>query len=136
MYLQNDGFSGYDNSGNQIRRRGLFLILIQPKNSETKTLKAIVRTVALRQFGHFMMGSAKIGNTWYIISGSYGNDGLPLTVPDTIYNQFGLDLPSDLYNAWNNGAGWNSAGSEAPSMRQWALENLSALIPQKRKVKL
>ena len=27
-------------------------------------------------------------------------------------------------HAWNSGGGWNSAGSEAPAMREWAKQNL------------
>jgi hypothetical protein len=36
-------------------------------------------------------------------------------------------ITPELYDAWNNGRGWNSAGSEAPMMRRWALENLANL---------
>ncbi len=83
-------------------------------------LRAIVRYVRMRQLGHFMMGSARIGSQRITLSGSYGSDGLPVSVPDEVY-QMGAELPGELYNAWNNGGGWNGAGSEAPAMRQWAL---------------
>jgi hypothetical protein len=29
-------------------------------------------------------------------------------------------LPDELYRAWANGDGWNSAGSEAEAMIEWA----------------
>lgn len=85
-------------------------------------LRAIVRYVRMRQCGQFMMGSARVGKHNLILSGSYGGDGLPKSVPDEVY-EAGVELPQELYDAWNNGGGWNSAGSEAPAMRAWALAN-------------
>jgi hypothetical protein len=90
-------------------------------NSITYPIRAIVRYTRLRQFGHFMMGFARVNGHRLTLSGSYGSDGLPMSVPDVVYN-LGTELPQDLYDAWNKGGGWNSAGSEAPSMRQWALK--------------
>lgn len=89
-------------------------------------IRAIVRHVAMTQCGHFMMGNARVHGHRLTLSGSYGSDGLPDTVPPEVYER-GLELPKDLYDAWNNGGGWNSVGSEAPLMRKWALENLKAL---------
>jgi hypothetical protein len=80
-----------------------------------------------------MMGSAKLGDYQTTLSGSYGSDGLPETVPDDVYCRFGLELPDELYDAWNNGGGHNSAGSEAVAMRKWALENLKELKATPRK---
>lgn len=90
-------------------------------------LRAIVRYVRMRQVGHWMMGSARIGSHRITLSGSYGSDGLPTTVPDSVY-KLGVPLPQELYDAWSNGGGWNCAGSEAEAMRKWAL---SALVPPK-----
>ena len=131
MYIKSDGFSGYDHSGNQIRTRGDFLLLIQPHDG-SGPLKAIVRKVALSQCGHWMMGSAKIGKKWYAVSGTYGSDGLPLTLPNDVYAKYGLLLPAPLYDAWNNGGGWNGVGSEAPLLREWALSNIVALSPSRK----
>jgi hypothetical protein len=89
----------------------------------TYPMRGIVRYVRMRQLGHFMMGSARVGKTRLTLSGSYGSDGLPTTVPDEVY-EMGVALPQTLYDAWNNGGGWNTAGSEADAMRQWAKENL------------
>ncbi|HEX5426534.1 MAG TPA: hypothetical protein VFW94_23505 [Candidatus Acidoferrales bacterium] len=116
-------YSGYNRHGEQ-SAAGRFLILMQP-NFDTKLtgkqpLRAVVRYVRLRQLGHFMMGSARIGKHRLSLSGSYGGDGLPVSVPDEVY-QSGVELPQELYDAWNNGGGWNGAGSEAPAMRAWAL---------------
>jgi hypothetical protein len=86
-------------------------------------LRGIVRYVRMRQFGQFMMGSAKVGKTRLVLSGSYGSDGLPKSVPDEVY-EMGLPLPQELYEAWNKGGGWNSAGREGEAMRRWAKANL------------
>ncbi len=108
----------------QCAGRARFLILVQDKSQPLgpNNMRAIVRKVALRQCGHWMMGCARIGGKTITISGSYGSDGLPVTVDTEIYNR-GIDLPQDLYNAWSKGGGHNSAGSEAVAMRKWAQEN-------------
>jgi hypothetical protein len=85
-------------------------------------LRAIVRYVRMKQFGHFMMGSAVVGKHRLILSGSYGSDGLPYTVKDDEVYEAGVELPQELFDKWNNGGGWNGAGSEAPAMRAWALD--------------
>ena len=82
-------------------------------------MRAVVRIVALRQLGHWMMGRVNIGGTWHSVSGSYGGDGLPMTVPDDVFLR-GVPVPSDLYDAWAKGDGWNAAGNEASAMRAWA----------------
>jgi hypothetical protein len=112
--------TGYDGT-EQVARRARFLILVQPESNGPLKLRAFVRKVALRQCGHFMMGRARIFGRTYVISGAYGSDGLPLTVPDEVYNH-AVPVPAELQEAWNQGGGWNSAGSEAPAIRAWALE--------------
>jgi hypothetical protein len=89
-------------------------------------LRAVVRHVAMKQVGHFMMGYARIKGVTVTLSGSYGGDGLPTSVSDKVYES-GVELPQYLYDAWAKGNGWNNAGDEAPLMREWALENLKAL---------
>ena len=93
--------------------------------SNSYPLRAIVRYVRLRQFGAWMMGSARIGSESVTLSGSYGSNGLPATVSDTVYES-GVKLPEELYQAWARGNGWNSAGSEANAMRKWALDTFPA----------
>lgn len=111
--------SGYDRHGQQ-HASGRFLLLMQPdKDEKGKPLRALVRFVALSQLGHFMMGFARIKGQRFSVSGAYGSDGLPMTVPTEIY-ELGTELPQDLYDAWNKGGGWNSAGSEAEAMIKWA----------------
>lgn len=93
-----------------------------------KEIRAIVRRVALHQCGHFMMGSARAFGHRIPISGTYGSDGLPRTVPDAVFEK-AIPIPTELHERWNNGGGWNGAGSEAPSMVEWALANLDKLEP-------
>ena len=119
MYLTNQGGSYYRGT-EQHSRRAPFLILMNTKDA-TKPIRAIVRKVALHQCGHWMMGSARIKGHRIPISGAYGADGLPRQVSDEVFAQ-GVELPQWLYDEWNTGGGWNSSGSEAASMRQWATE--------------
>jgi len=68
-----------------------------------------------------MMGTARVGGRSITLSGSYGGDGLPCNVPWDVYLR-GEPIPQELQQAFWTGGGHNSAGSEAPAMRKWALE--------------
>lgn len=132
MYITSK-YSGYNRHGEQTAA-GKFLILMQPKAPEgmraadavhyetSAPIRAIVRYVRMRQFGNFMMGTARIGKHRVTLSGSYGSDGLPCTVPQEAY-EMGVEVPAHLIEMWNKGGGWNSAGNEATEMRKWALES-------------
>lgn len=131
MYIE-PTIGGYDSSGEQVTRRARFLILVQREgDSGGGEIRALVRSVALRQCGHWMMGRARAFGHSITISGAYGGDGLPRDVPDAVF-QRATPLPADLRDAWNKGGGWNGAGSEAPAMRQWALDNIETLAPKRR----
>lgn len=116
----------YYRGSEQCATRAPFLLLLQlDKGSGSITCcaenaYAVVRKVALRQCGHWMMGRANLGGKWVTVSGAYGNDGLMMTV-ETLPKD-AVRLPLDLYEKWNKGGGHNSAGSEASAMRAWALE--------------
>lgn len=97
-----------------------------PLLSSSYPIRALVRHVSMSQFGHFMMGHARVHGHTLTLSGSYGSDGLPDTVPTKVY-EYGTQLPDELYKAWSNSGGWNGAGSEASAMREWALTNLKLL---------
>lgn len=146
MFIENTrGYYGSD--GSQNVGRALFLILVQrdyfkdadgnylsPKDRPDgyTEIRAIVRKVALHQFGHWMMGSARVLGERIGISGAYGSDGNTCTVSEKVFAE-AVPLPKDLYDAWNKGDGWNSAGSEAPAMRTWAHDNLDKLYRVKRR---
>lgn len=120
MYIQAPS-RGYTHDGQQFCRRAPFLLLLQNGDWNSQ-IYGVVRTVALHQCGHWMMGKARILDKSYTVSGSYGNDGLTLSV-DTIPPD-AKPLPDDLREAWNTGGGWNSAGSEAEAMAEWARKEL------------
>ena len=128
MYIKST--SGYYKGTAQHSRKAPFLILMQSKESPSKELRCVVRQVALSQLGHWMMGSTRIGKEKVTLSGSYGHDGLPVMVEHTTYLR-GVLLPEELFDLWNKGGGWNSAGSESEAMRKWALENLDELSPKR-----
>ena len=141
MYIEKT-LCGYDRDGAQFARSGLFLILMQrPMNWENwgkqapsgaTEIRAVVRKVTLRACGPWMMGHARIKGRTVTLSGAYGGDGLPVTVPSEIFTE-GSPLPPQLFEKWSTGGGHNCAGTEAPAMRKWALENLRALYRGARK---
>ena len=126
--------SGYDSHGEQ-HTSGLFLMLVLDKYQHgacsPDNVRAIVRYVAMHQFGPWMMGSARIGAHRLTLSGSYGADGLIMDVPSDVYDR-AIPLPRELYEAWKHGGGWNGAGSESDAMRRWAKMNLKALYNVRR----
>ena len=102
--------------------RGNFLLLLRRKDEPCNAANtfAVVRKVALRQLGHFMMGRANLNGKWRSVSGAYGCDGLPMDVEQLPSDA--KPLPKELYDAWSKGGGWNSAGNEATAMCEWALQ--------------
>lgn len=124
-------YSGYNRAGEQ-SAGGLFLILLARDGKlDRDGLRAVVRYVRMRQLGQFMMGSANIGRKHLTLSGTYGNDGLPLTVDDATW-QRGVPVPPELYDKWNTGGGWNGPGTEATDLRAWALQHLVVLQGRRR----
>jgi len=99
-------------------------------------IRAIVRKVAMRQSGHFMIGYANINGLRIVLSGPYGGDGLTCIVPPEVFKK-GIPLPNELYEAWCKGGGWNGPGREADMMRKWALASLDTLynVPMQSKKK-
>jgi hypothetical protein len=104
----------------------------ETKYTHQKEIRALVRRVAMHQCGHWMMGSAEAFGHKLSLSGSYGGDGLTVTVPRDVFEK-AVPIPQELHEAWNKGGGWNSAGSEAGAMREWALANLSKLEPARKR---
>jgi hypothetical protein len=76
--------------------------------------------------GPWMMAHVKVIGHELTLSGAYGQDGLIMDVPRALWEK-ATPLPNELYEAWKNGGGWNSAGSEAASMRRWARDNFDVL---------
>lgn len=122
MYIEKDHYTYYKGT-EQRTSRGKFLILMQPTEGIDYAIRGIIRKVAMKQLGHFMMGTARIKNQSITLSGSYGNDGLTCSVPMEVY-LMGKELPKWLVDLWNKGGGHNSCGNEANEMRIWAIDQL------------
>ena len=133
---------GYTRHGEQWAS-GPFLMLIVDKDSEEpnvrRNVRAIVRSVRLKQLGHFMMGAVSIKTAPNVqhhisVSGAYGSDGLLLDVPSDVF-ALGVPLPLKLYDAWSHGGGHNNVGSEAHAIHDWALKNMKALTRTYKQVR-
>lgn len=122
MYIY--GTSTYYKGTAQCARKAPFLILIQHKDKPIgpDNFRALVRMVAMEQCGAWMMGKARVKGWTLLLSGSYGSDGLPYTTDKDEVFEAAVPVPERLYNLWAHGEGWNSAGSEAQEMAQWARE--------------
>jgi len=131
---------GYTADGQQ-KASGKFLMLFQDPLHEglRPPLRACVRSVHLRQLGHFMMGVVNLAGQEISLSGSYGSDGLPIYLnhkvsheaitADGIKNLWEqlTPLPQELQDAFWEGGGHNCAGKEAGAMLEWALTNFKEL---------
>jgi len=124
MYIDHTGYGYCTSSGEQRHSRAPFLMLVMPESDNgscnPSNVRGIVRKVALRQLGHWMMGKARVNGHTLSVSGAYGADGLIMDVPDDVF-ALGTPIPADLFEAWSKGGGHNSCGSEAEAMRRWAL---------------
>lgn len=125
------GRGGYTRGGQQFAS-GEFLIVagghtyIDGKMTKLP-LRAAVRFVRMQQLGNFMMALTTIGSMKRIsLSGAYGGDGLPMDAEEVPYGLM-LQLPPELEAEFWAGGGHNSAGEEAPKMREWALANYKEL---------
>ena len=132
-----NGRRGYDRDGGQ-RAEGLFLLVLQRPDGQTGSrpeLRAVVRHVRMRQLGHFMMGVIRLAGQRISESGTYGDDGLPVSLDHKdipkeaalhIWNA-AVVVPVDLQQKFWEGGGHNSAGSEGPAFLEWATNNLKTL---------
>lgn len=137
MFLKDATFKSGSDRNDQAWAKGNFLVLMHEEKIEERGLvalgtpvRALVRPAKLRQFGHFMMGTMRVGHYEIGLSGSYGGDGLTINVPPAVYRH-GLEVPADLMERWNTGGGHNSAGSEAEPFRMWAAQHLGELTTDK-----
>lgn len=119
---------GWYSADGQQRASGAFLVLFQREGDRAgkPELRAAVRHVRMSQCGCWMMGHVMLGGLRVGLSGSYGSDGLPCTAPAWLFDQL-TPLPPEVAAEYWAGDGWNSSGKEGPTLRAWALENLSRL---------
>ena len=111
------GYSYY--SGTEQRHsRAPFIILL----ARDKELRLLVRKVAMRQVGHFMMGKANIDGRWIGVSGMFGNDGLPIDsdkVSDLAWES-ATPVPSELaFNYWHSSGYHRGDLSAEAAIHKW-----------------
>jgi hypothetical protein len=128
MYLGQGKYGSHYVGTEQRHSRAPFLVLMVTElpNSrgpgkplgERSSLRAAVRQVAMHQLGHFMMARARIGSRMYSLSGTYGSDGLPLSVD---YDDWlrGEPVPPELEAKFWKSEGHNAAGAEGPDFYRW-----------------
>lgn len=88
-------------------------------------LWAIVRKASLRQCGHWMMGSIRVGGKSITVSGAVGSDGLPSNYQDCpeAYRHLLVEVPADIAKVYWADHGHNDVGSAAGrTLQKWALE--------------
>lgn len=142
MYIAN-GRSGYNRDGEQWATGKFLIVCDDPFGS--RDLFGIVRSVKLTQFGNWMSGRVNLGGFNFVLSGTYGSDGLPhhlgqyfvdekpgvshyLTDDQKKYliEQM-VKFPEELRETFWKGGGWNTGGAEMPSVRDWAVKNIKLL---------
>lgn len=126
--------------GNQGCTRGAFLIFFQWDTDPQ--LKVLVRTVTLKQLGHFMMGEIRLAGIIprkqirITLSGSLGSDGLPINLYQEKYGDVAVPLwdklhplPEELQQMfWADDTGWNSVGFKCRGpIAAWAVKNEESL---------
>lgn len=89
-----------------------------------RKLYAIVRSCTLNQLGHWMMGTIRIAGQSVTVSGSYGDDGLPMDYEKLTPAARAkvVEVPKELCDAFWAGGGHNCAGNEAQAMLDWAIK--------------
>jgi hypothetical protein len=128
MFITNSR-RGYSKDGEQLAA-GQFLVLF---GSKKEGLYGIVRHVSMRQCGQFMGGTLHLGDQEVSLSGTYGGDGLPLSLYEVrSWNRGCLTkLPPEIEEAyWKGEGGHNSAGSEGLTLHEWGKALLKSRQPQ------
>lgn len=85
-------------------------------------LWATVRSCALSQMGHWMMGTIRIGGKSLTVSGPIGSDGLPMDLQDVPAKsrQDLIDVPEEIATVYWSDTGHNGIGSAGPTLLSWA----------------
>lgn len=119
IYITNNpSQTGYSRSGEQ-KAGGLFLILFSVKAGGE--IRAAVRSVQMRQSGHFMVGEAKLAGIPVFLSGPFGGDGLTKNPPPGIWEQL-VPLPDGLARGF-----WKDISSSERDLRAWAKTHIEEL---------
>jgi hypothetical protein len=129
--------------------KGMFLLVFQHQDYPNE-LRAVLRHVHMKQLGNWMMANIDIGNHKIVLTGSFGNSGLPIDLTRTqdfakekgdamhqprltadeakeLWDQM-IPVPQDIADAyWKDDTGHNSVGQTAVLFRDWAIKNNKAL---------
>lgn len=141
--------SGYTKDGSQWAR-GPFMIVFC-YDEFPHALRACIRTVRLRQLGHWMMGDVSLNSHKIVLSGDFGGDGLPnelAMIPDysqdiepgrtfqpylpasaalALWKKL-LPVPEELAEIyWKDDTGHNCVGNSRTAWQRWGKTNLKAL---------
>lgn len=115
-----------DSHGTQFVRKSNYLLFVQTKAMDSE-IRAVVRKVALKQWGHWMMGTARMFGESITVSGSLGSDGLPQTVSQEIFDRACL-IPEEVLQVWKQDTGHNGIEAKTHNaLSLWAKENLIEL---------
>jgi hypothetical protein len=118
---------GYDRDGSQVASGYFLCVFCDDKHN----LFACVRYTRMEQFGNFMMGQIRIGTQKQVISGTYGEDGLPMDydkiLPENM--KFLVPIPEDIKEIFWKGGLVGPAlieGPEAETMYKFGKTLLTA----------
>ena len=116
----------YSKGGDLLSCTALYLLLLSDADNN---LFAAVRKATLKPFGPWMAGHIVLAGAPVTVSGAFGGEGLPRDLLTLSEAQRALltPIPPDLAETFWQGGGWNSAGREASSMREWALAKVPAM---------
>jgi len=126
----------YTRDGEQ-RGTGDYLVLACGERGEKyRELRGFVRSVELRQLGHWMMGSVNIDGTRIGLSGPLGSDGLPLDKDACPNWDRMVVVPEDVATIfWTDSTGHNDVGVSGKDLLTWALANEKALVKAGRSLR-
>lgn len=135
MFLPTD-YRAWEGEDGQ-HAKGHFILLFQRKWEPGKEampceLRVLVRAVQLNQLGGFMMGRVKIKCPGWedaialSLSGAFGNDNLPMTCPDRLWEHL-HPVPQEVADRFWTATGGNEPGAGSAAIFEWAKSQADSL---------
>ncbi len=132
MFINHDSNRFWHTHDGSQRAYGKFLAVFQTDATYSDghtMLYAVVRSVKMKQLGHWMMGMLNLGQYRFSLSGALGSDGLPMSlrgwhkdspegspkveVPFEAISKYLTPVPEDVARLyWTGNTGWNSIGEQ------------------------
>lgn len=123
---------GYYRGTEQHSGRGRYLALWSGDAKDPQTgkprLYATVRSCALHQLGHWMMGTIRVAGQSVTVSGPCGSDGLPMDLSKLTPTAQAklIEVPADVAAVYWADNGHNDIGQPAEDvLRQWARQTFT-----------